>query len=133
MCAPPSHSGGFVNWELADSDATEYRVRAAVRHPAFNATMKRNDIALLFLDQCVELRDDVQPIKLAMAEGANWARTCHLTGLLAPTDTSLAWATSLHTLAWPTHVASSPLARAGVCPGQHVDGQRLGHHGADGG
>jgi hypothetical protein len=66
----PLSPGGIINWLSPDTDATEYRVRGAVRHPAYSPKNSRNDIALVFLDQCVALGPAVQPIKIATPEGA---------------------------------------------------------------
>lgn len=70
LCYP----GGIIHWSNPNSDAIPYGVRAIVRHPAYSDQTAANDIALVFLDECVELRRDLEPIALATDKGERWAR-----------------------------------------------------------
>lgn len=71
-------AGGFHSWLSPNSDATKYRVSGVARHPDYSARNSRNDVAIVFLDQCAKLGPDVQPIKLATEEeflnatGSTW-------------------------------------------------------------
>lgn len=66
---PRTHTGAFVHFLDDHGGGTPYRASSFVVHPKYDTVSGHNDIAIVFLSQCVVLGDSVQPIQLATPEG----------------------------------------------------------------
>jgi hypothetical protein len=67
-------AGGAVHWEDDRTDLAEFAVRGVIPHPKYQASNSRNDIALVFLDSCIDLGPNATVVPLATQEGGTPGR-----------------------------------------------------------